>query len=90
MRSRLADRLLQAQLAIRDRVDRATASARARLARIGGDDSGQTSTEYLMISGLMAAAIITILVTFFWGTIRDAAANWAHSVHDAVLGGAMK
>jgi hypothetical protein len=43
-----------------------------------------------MIVGLMAAAIVTIFVTFFWGTVRDAASSWADTVRDAVLGGDMQ
>jgi Flp pilus assembly pilin Flp len=61
--------------------------ARARLAR---GESGQTSTEYLMIVGLMAAVILLAFVTFFWGTIRSAAQSWSGKVGDAIEGNQVK
>jgi Flp pilus assembly pilin Flp len=64
--------------------------ARRRLRDVVRNEAGQTPTEYLMIVGLMAAAIVTIFVTFFWGTVRDAASSWADKVRDAVLGGDMQ
>lgn len=63
---------------------------RRQLRRLTRDQSGQTPTEYLMIVGLMAAAIVTIFITFFWGTVRDAAAQWATKVKEAVMGTGMQ
>ena len=82
----LRNRMLMAQLVVMEwaRV------ARRRVRDVVRDEAGQTPTEYLMIVGLMAAAIITIFVTFFWGTVRDAASSWADKVRDAVLGGDMQ
>jgi Flp pilus assembly pilin Flp len=65
-------------------------AARRRVRDVVREEAGQTPTEYLMIVGLMAAAIVTIFVTFFWGTVRDAASSWADKVRDAVLGGDMQ
>lgn len=82
----LRNRILMAELVVLE-------WARA-IGRRAGDgvrnQAGQTPTEYLMIVGLMAAAIVTIFVTFFWGTVRDAASSWADKVRDAVLGGDMQ
>jgi Flp pilus assembly pilin Flp len=63
---------------------------RSALLRLRGNEKGQTPTEYLMIVGLMAAAIVTIFVTFFWTNIRDAASSWSEKVRDAVTGTAMQ
>ena len=54
------------------------------------DESGQTSTEYLMIVGLMAAVILLAFVTFFWGTIKNAAMNWSGKVGNAIEGEQVK
>jgi Flp pilus assembly pilin Flp len=50
------------------------------------DERGQTSTEYLMIVGLMAAVILLAFVTFFWDTVKAAASEWAGKVADAISG----
>jgi Flp pilus assembly pilin Flp len=54
------------------------------------DENGQTSTEYLMIVGLMAAVILLAFVTFFWETIKGAAQNWSGKVGKAIEGEQVK
>jgi Flp pilus assembly pilin Flp len=78
----LRNRMLMAQLVVMEWAR----AARRRARTVVRDEAGQTPTEYLMIVGLMAAAIIMIFVTFFWDTIRDAASSWAEKVADAVMG----
>jgi Flp pilus assembly pilin Flp len=86
----LRNRMLLVELIAIDRIRMAVIGLRERARRAVQDENGQTPTEYLMIVGLMAAAIVTIFVTFFWGTIRAAASTWANQVRDAVLGNKMK
>lgn len=86
----VGDRILLAELAVSERMRAAAAGVRRRLLHAVKDEAGQTPTEYLMIVGLMAAAIVTIFVTFFWGTVRDAAFSWAGKVRDAVMGTGMQ
>jgi Flp pilus assembly pilin Flp len=86
----LRDRLFLLELEVIERVKRAAITTRDRIIHACDDEQGQTPTEYLMIVGLMAAAIITIFVTFFWGTIKDAAKSWAGKVKDAVTGNGMQ
>lgn len=59
---------------------------RRRCGSLRRDERGQTSTEYLMIVGLMAAVILLAFVTFFWDTIRGAASEWAGKVAGAIRG----
>jgi Flp pilus assembly pilin Flp len=63
---------------------------RARARRLGVEERGQTPTEYLMIVGLMAAVIVLVFVTLFWGQIRSAAVTWVARVREAVLGTKIK
>jgi Flp pilus assembly pilin Flp len=86
---RLRDYPLYAPVVMTRYADAALLRVRAAVVRFRNHDEGQTPTEYLMIVGLMAAAIVTIFVTFFWTTVRDAASSWATKVKDAVLGTAM-
>jgi Flp pilus assembly pilin Flp len=61
-----------------------------RVARAAREQKGQTPTEYLMIVGLMAAVIVLVFVTFFWGQIRAAAVTWVGRVKESVLGTKIK
>jgi Flp pilus assembly pilin Flp len=57
-----------------------------RLQHTYKDQRGQTPTEYLMIVGLMAAVIVLVFVTFYWGQVKGAAKDWVKAVKDAILG----
>ena len=57
-----------------------------RLARGRSDESGQATTEYLMIVGIMAALIIVVFVTFFWDSVRLGASAFVDRVKGALLG----
>ena len=83
---RLSDWPVYLQVCAMDRAGRVAEAARRRLEDVRRDERGQTSTEYLMIVGIMAAVILLAFVTFFWGTIRDAASTWATKVADAIRG----
>jgi Flp pilus assembly pilin Flp len=54
--------------------------------RKGREESGQTPTEYLMIVGLMAAVIVLVFVTFYWGNVKKAAGDWVQKVRDSIMG----
>jgi Flp pilus assembly pilin Flp len=86
----IRDHALSLQIQALHQADRLAGYVRRRLVQLRDDEKGQTPTEYLMIVGLMAAAIVTIFVTFFWGTIRGAATSWAGKVRDAVSGMGMQ
>jgi len=62
------------------------AALRERIDRLRRDEAGQTSTEYLMIVGLMAAVILLAFVTFFWDTVKGAASEWSAKVAKAIRG----
>lgn len=89
MSVKIRDWALYAPMVASHCTDAALERARVAFKKFRGNEKGQTPTEYLMIVGLMAAAIVTIFVTFFWTTIREAASSWATKVKDAVLGTAM-
>ena len=61
-----------------------------RLRRVREDEKGQTPTEYLMIVGLMAAVIVLVFVTFYWGQVKGAAQTWVKAVKEAILGTGIK
>lgn len=61
-----------------------------RLRRAAKDQKGQTPTEYLMIVGLMAAVIVLVFVTFYWGQVRGAAQSWVKAVKEAIVGKGIK
>ena len=63
---------------------------RDRIIRTIQDEKGQTPTEYLMIVGLMAAVIVLVFVTFFWGNVKGAASSWVGKVKDSILGTSIK
>jgi Flp pilus assembly pilin Flp len=86
---RVRDYALYVPVVVSQYADAALVRVRTAVRKIRNNEEGQTPTEYLMIVGLMAAAIVTIFVTFFWTTVRDAASSWATKVKDAVLGTAM-
>ena len=86
----VGDRIVLAQLVVLDRIGAAARGLRQRVLHLADDEAGQTPTEYLMIVGLMAAAIVTIFITFFWTTVKSAASSWATKVHDAVMGNGMQ
>lgn len=85
-RRRISDRLLYCQVAA---LIHAQAAGR-RLARLREDERGQTPTEYLMIVGLMAAVIVLVFVTFYWGQVKGAAQTWVKQVQEAILGKGIK
>lgn len=86
----IRDRIVLAEIATLELARVTAAAVRHRVLHVMDDEAGQTPTEYLMIVGLMAAAIVTIFVTFFWGTVREAASSWASKVKDAVMGNGMQ
>ena len=61
-----------------------------RVRAIHQDERGQTPTEYLMIVGLMAAVIVLVFVTFYWGQVKGAAQSWVKAVKEAILGKGIK
>lgn len=86
MTTKRRDRWLSTQVAL---LERAVATRRRlwkEIARVTRDQRGQTPTEYLMIVGLMAAVIVVVFVTFYWGQIRDTAYQWVEKVKTAVAG----
>ena len=85
-RSSVSDHFLYWQAAA---VNRADGVAR-RVRRLRDDERGQTPTEYLMIVGLMAAVIVLVFVTFYWGQVKGAAQSWVKAVKDAILGTGIK
>ena len=90
MRQQLREWALYGPVVASLHVDSGLRRLRSALLRMRGNEKGQTPTEYLMIVGLMAAAIVTIFVTFFWTNIRDAASDWSNKVKEAVTGTAMQ
>jgi Flp pilus assembly pilin Flp len=78
--------LLLAQVVTMQRAADLGARARARLVRAGRDERGQTPTEYLMIVGLMAAVVVLVFVTFYWGEVKEAASTWVTKVKESILG----
>jgi Flp pilus assembly pilin Flp len=61
-----------------------------RVRNLRKDEKGQTPTEYLMIVGLMAAVIVLVFVTFYWGQVKGAAQSWVKAVKEAILGKGIK
>ena len=47
---------------------------------------GQTTSEYLMVAGLMAAVIVTVVVLFYWHDVKQPSQTMARCVGDAVRG----
>lgn len=92
MRARpsISDRLLYWQVATLTRAQRLAQGVGRRLQNLRKDEKGQTPTEYLMIVGLMAAVIVLVFVTFYWGTVKVAAKTWVTKVKDAILGTGIK
>ena len=85
-RASLSDKLLYGQIAT---LTRAQELGR-RLQNLRKDEKGQTPTEYLMIVGLMAAVIVLVFVTFYWGQVKGAAQSWVKAVKEAILGKGIK
>ena len=85
-RASLSDKLLYGQIAT---LTRAQELGR-RLQNLRKDEKGQTPTEYLMIVGLMAAVIVLVFVTFYWGQVKGAAQSWVKAVKEAILGTGLK
>ena len=83
VRSSIFDRLLYWQVAT---ITRAQGLGQ-RLQHLHKDEKGQTPTEYLMIVGLMAAVIVLVFVTFYWGQVKVAANSWVTAVKKAITGG---
>ncbi len=88
MRARpsISDRLLYWQVATLTRTRDVALGIGQRIANLRKDEKGQTPTEYLMIVGLMAAVIVLVFVTFYWGTVKVAAKTWVTKVKGAILG----
>jgi Flp pilus assembly pilin Flp len=88
MRARhsISDRLLYWQVATLTRAQ----GLGQRLRYLHKDEKGQTPTEYLMIVGLMAAVIVLVFVTFYWGQVKGAAQSWVKAVKEAILGKGIK
>jgi Flp pilus assembly pilin Flp len=82
----ISDMLLYWQVATITR----TQDVARRLRHLHKDERGQTPTEYLMIVGLMAAVIVLVFVTFYWGQVKTAAKDWVKAVKDAILGTGIK
>ena len=89
MSLKVRDYALYVPVVLTQYADRALLRVRTAVVRFRNNEEGQTPTEYLMIVGLMAAAIVTIFVTYFWTNIKGAAQEWSGKVKDAVLGTAM-
>ncbi|MEP7116822.1 MAG: hypothetical protein ABI880_04540 [Acidobacteriota bacterium] len=81
-RQSLSDKFLSVQLSA---IDRAQNLAQ-RVRTFHRDERGQTPTEYLMIVGLIAAVIVLVFVTFYWGQVKGAAQSWVKAVKEAILG----
>lgn len=47
-------------------------------------ESGQSSTEYLMVVGLMAAVVVVVFVRVFWTPVKAASLQWVQRVTCAV------
>ena len=47
---------------------------------------GQTTTEYLMVAGLMASVIVTVVVLYYWHDVKQPSQTMARCVGDAVRG----
>ncbi len=86
VRSSISDRLLYWQVATLTRAQ----GLGQRLRHLHKDEKGQTPTEYLMIVGLMAAVIVLVFVTFYWGQVKGAAQSWVKAVKEAILGKGIK
>jgi len=82
VRPSISDRLLYWQVATLTRAQ----GLGQRLRHLHKDEKGQTPTEYLMIVGLMAAVIVLVFVTFYWGQVKGAAQSWVKAVKEAILG----
>jgi Flp pilus assembly pilin Flp len=87
--SKISDYALYATVVSSQYLDRAATRVRKAVVRFRDGDEGQTPTEYLMIVGLMAAAIVTIFVTFFWTNVKTEAESWSNKVKQAVSGSQM-
>ena len=85
-RASISDKLLYGQVAALTRTQDLVRRLRDRVK----DEKGQTPTEYLMIVGLMAAVIVLVFVTFYWGQVKGAAQSWVKAVKDAILGKGIK
>lgn len=85
-RASISDTLLYGQVAALTRAQDLGRRLRDRVK----DEKGQTPTEYLMIVGLMAAVIVLVFVTFYWGQVKGAAQSWVKAVKDAILGKGIK
>ena len=85
-RASISDKLLYGQVAALTRTQDLVRRLRDRVK----DEKGQTPTEYLMIVGLMAAVIVLVFVTFYWGQVKVAAKSWVKAVKDAILGTGIK
>ena len=85
-RAYISDKLLYGQVAALTRTQDLVRRLRDRVK----DEKGQTPTEYLMIVGLMAAVIVLVFVTFYWGQVKVAAKTWVKAVKDAILGTGIK
>lgn len=57
------------------------------LGRLRQDERGQTSTEFLMIIGLMAAIIVITFTIVFWPTVKSAAVGLTEKIANAIGGG---
>lgn len=80
------ERVLLAQIRLQQGAARLAERCRARVRRTVADERGQTPTEYLMIVGLMAAVVVIVFVTLYWGQVRDAAGQWVEKVRNSILG----
>ncbi len=92
MRARhsISERLLYWQAAAHTGARTLGERAGRRLRHLRSDERGQTPTEYLMIVGLMAAVIVLVFVTFYWGQVKGAAQSWVKAVKEAILGKGIK
>ena len=86
MMEKLLDGWTLGQVVVQQRAMALGRSMRARIEKVGRDERGQTSTEYLMIAGLMAAVIVIAFITFYWDQVKVSASKWAGTVSSAITG----
>ena len=58
-----------------------------RLSRVRNEETGQTTTETLMIVGLMAAVIVTVFTAMFWPAVSSAVTELVSKITLAISGG---